>query len=83
MVEVAQLSISFPSPLMPPSGTDNWKVLQMLLRAAPGYVYTGDFYDARLGSFRSRISNLRHDFHWNITTGERVSEGVYRYKVIA
>jgi hypothetical protein len=74
-----QLSIDFSlaREIMPREGT----VLRMLLDAYPGYVYTADFYNARLGSFRSRISDLRDDFHWNIPTGERVREGVYRYRL--
>jgi hypothetical protein len=78
-----QLSINFSltREIMPREGTDCWKVLRMLLDAYPGYVYTADFYNARLGSFRSRLSDLRDDFHWNIPDGECVRTGVYKYRL--
>jgi hypothetical protein len=78
-----QLSIDFSlaREIMPREGTDCFKVLRMLLDAYPGYVYTADFYNARLGSFRSRLSELRNTFHCNIPPGVRVREGVYKYRL--
>ena len=75
-----QLSIDFSkaTPRMPREGTDNWKVLQMLLC---GPCTNIDFCDARLANFRSRTSDLRK-MGWNIPRrGERICEGVVKYRL--
>lgn len=78
----AQLSIDFSkaTPRMPRCGTDNWRVLNMLLDAPFGRTNV-DFCDAHLANFRSRLSELRR-MGWNIPEGERVREGVWRYWLV-
>jgi hypothetical protein len=74
------IDFSLTREIMPREGTDNWRVLMMLLDAP--FVRTNvEFCDAHLANFRSRLSELRNTFHWNIPTGERVREGVYKYRL--
>jgi len=54
----------------------------MMLIDAPFGRTNVEFCDAHLANFRSRLSELRNTFHWNIPAGERVREGVWKYHLV-
>jgi hypothetical protein len=75
------INFSLASPRLPGIGTDCHRVLDMLLHAGDAGITNIEFCDAHLANFRSRLSELRR-IGWTIPKGERVTAGVWKYRLI-
>ena len=72
-----------PTDRMKTLSPQQWKVLQAL-RAAGSRGVTGDeFRNINVNRYSSRIGELVHDFGFDISDVERVSEGVYVWRLLA